>query len=400
MSITDFLWLIISLFALITLIAFAIKRFIYLLLAIFYRAKPNASIASSPEVLLIVPCRDEASVIEKNIKTVLSLDYPKEKLKVVYVDDGSTDGTTQILAQKSSELGFEWFRLETSEKRTKSRALNEALKRFGFGKFVYILDADFTPEQRALKIAVEILESKKLAMVTGKVVAEKPWANAICAYSAIEELVHQHITLSAQSKMGLGSAPMGGNYLIRRDVLEKLGGFDESALLEDVAIALKLFEQSERSALAPHAVAHHHVPRSAKTFFTQHYFWSRGFNQAAKSHFGEILSSNKLSVGKKLTALFFSLGYADRLAIILGIIASAGKIFKVNPFFPLWIWVVVFALPLAHVVAALSKEKRTDKLWSIFYLPLIFPLDIFAATKAAVDDILGKPLIGYKTRRE
>lgn len=398
--ITSSIWLIFSTFALITLVVFAIKRFIYLLLAISYKVKLKASTMSLPEVLIIVPCRNEAGVIEKNIKAVFNLDYPKDKLKVVYVDDGSTDGTTQILKQKSSEFGFEWFRLEPSTKRTKSLALNEALKKFKFGELVYILDADFEPERRVLKIAVEILENEKLAMVTGKVIAEKPWANLVCAYATIEELVHQHITLSAQSKMGLGSAPMGGNYLIKRDVLEKLGGFDESMLLEDVDIALRFFEESERSAFAPQMFAYHHVPKSVKAFFMQHYFWSRGFNQAAKKHFRKILSSNKLTIGEKLTALFFSFGYADRLAIVLGVIASAAKVFKMNSFFPLWVWIIVFALPLAHVIVALLKERRADKLWSIFYLPVIFPLDIFAATKATLDEILGKPLLGYKTRHE
>lgn len=394
------MWIVFSLLVLIVLVVFSLKRFIYLLLAIFYKTEPNAFKTSLPEVLIIVPCRNEVSVIEKSINAVLNLDYPKYNLRIVYVDDGSTDGTTEVLAEKSLALGFNWFRLEPTEKRTKSRALNEALKRFEFGKIIYILDADFLPERGALKTAVSFLESKKLAMVTGKVEAEKPWTNAISAYSTIEELVHQYITLSAQSKIGLGSAPMGGNYLIKREVLENLGGFDESILLEDVDIALKLFEQSEKSMFFPHVVAYHHVPSNAKEFLFQHYFWARGFNQAVKRHFKKILSSDKLTTSKKLIALFFSFGYADRLAIILGIIASIAKVFKENLFFPLWIWAIVLILPLAHAITALLKGKRTDKLWSILYLPFVFPLDVFAAIKATLDDVLKKPLLGYKTRHE
>ena len=400
MTVARVVWLVISVSALASLAAFAVKRLLYLLLAILHRPPAASARCEPPEVLLLVPCRNESSVIERSMKAVSNLDYPRDRLKVVYIDDSSTDETTYILKEKAPRLGFEWFRIESDLERGKSRALNEALKRYEFGELVYILDADFKPTPDALMVGAEAMGNPKLVMATGKVIAEAPWANPIRAYSAMEELVHQHITQAAQSALGLGSAPMGGNYLIRRDVLDALGGFDESMLLEDVDLALRLFENAQTSAFIPQMVAYHNVPQRTKTFVKQHYFWARGFHQATKKHLKNILHAEGLGIGKKLSALFFSFGYLDRLAVLLGVVASSGTILHANPYFPLWVWLIVFSLPLAHVIAALVKDKSVGKLGALAYLPLIFPLDLFAAVEAALDEVLNKPLGGYKTERE
>ncbi len=400
MTVEEAVWLAISVPAAAALLAFAAKRLLYLALALTYKTAVREATGELPTVLVLVPCRNEAGVIGRSMKAVSNLDYPRDRLKVVYIDDSSTDETPQLLERMAPQFGFSWFRIETGLERGKARALNEALNRYGFGELIYILDADFEPHRKALVHGVRAMRKPGLAMVAGEVSAGDAWQGPIQAYSAIEELVHQHITQAAQSALGLGSAPMGGNYLIRRDVLDTLGGFDESMLLEDVDLALKLFESAQKSAFVPSMKAHHHIPKRAKAFVRQHYFWARGFHQAAKRHIKRIANSGTLGAGRRLAAIFFSFGYIDRPAMLIGALATAGTLLHVNPYFPLWLWAMVLPMPILHAVAAIVKSGNARRLWSAAYLPLVFPLDLYAAVKAFVDDLIGKPLGGYKTERE
>jgi cellulose synthase/poly-beta-1,6-N-acetylglucosamine synthase-like glycosyltransferase len=50
-----------------------------------------------PDVAIVVPARDEADVIGRSIASLLAQDYPG-RLRVVLVDDGSSDGTAAIAA--------------------------------------------------------------------------------------------------------------------------------------------------------------------------------------------------------------------------------------------------------------------------------------------------------------
>ena len=400
MTIERLFWLVLSAAAVASLLAFAAKRAIYLVLAALYRPGESGAPAELPRVAVLIPCRNEAKVLESSMKATANLDYPADRIRVIYIDDSSTDGTAEILAERSGELGFEWFRVETGLERGKAHALNEALKRIGDSELIYILDADFEPAPDALRRGVEFMQANGLDMVTGRLVADAPLRNPVASYAAIEELVHQHITQAAQSALGLGSAPMGGNYIIRSATLKKLGGFDESALLEDVDLALKLFERAHKSRFLPQMAARHSVPKSARTFTRQHYFWARGFHQATKKHIAKIAASKNLNAAKRYAAIFFCLGYADRPAILLGAAASIGTATGANPFFPLWIWLAVFALPAAHAVVAALKEGDVRRLAGLLWLPVVFPLDIWAATKAFFADLAGLRLGGYKTERE
>src|SRR3989344_1621895 len=54
-----------------------------------------------PTVTIVVPCWNEERTVHKTVRSLLDLNYPKDKLKIFLIDDGSTDGTPDILRKFS-----------------------------------------------------------------------------------------------------------------------------------------------------------------------------------------------------------------------------------------------------------------------------------------------------------
>jgi len=99
-----------------------------------------------PYLTVIIPAYNEKEFMEEKIKNTLSLDYPKKKFKVIVIDDGSTDGTTEIIRK----LNVSTIR---TKRNGKINALNIGIKS-AKTDFVVITDADTTLSRNALKNAV------------------------------------------------------------------------------------------------------------------------------------------------------------------------------------------------------------------------------------------------------
>ena len=69
-----------------------------------------------PEVTMVVPCYNEACVLQQKIENTYGLDYPKHKLQIAFITDGSTDNSLEILAQYP---GIKTFHIS---RRTRCRA--------------------------------------------------------------------------------------------------------------------------------------------------------------------------------------------------------------------------------------------------------------------------------------
>lgn len=59
-----------------------------------------------PTVSFIVPCYNEGDILKDKVKNCLELDYPSDKLQIIFITDGSTDGSEDLLTQYSQiEIG-------------------------------------------------------------------------------------------------------------------------------------------------------------------------------------------------------------------------------------------------------------------------------------------------------
>ena len=115
-----------------------------------------------PEVTLIVPCFNEAAYIEDKIQNSLGLDYPTNKLKLIFISDGSSDNTHEIIKKYPSVIA-----LHEDKRSGKASAMNRAMK-FVSTPIVVFCDANTVLNKEAIKELVKHYQDEKVGAVTGE----------------------------------------------------------------------------------------------------------------------------------------------------------------------------------------------------------------------------------------
>jgi len=115
-----------------------------------------------PVLSLIVPCYNEADIIEKKIKNCLQLDYPEGKLELVFITDGSTDGTNETIKKYPEiKLYFE------KERRGKNAAINRLIPQIKTPIIVFC-DANTMLNQKALINIAKHYKDPNIGAVAGE----------------------------------------------------------------------------------------------------------------------------------------------------------------------------------------------------------------------------------------
>jgi len=377
------------------LLLYTLRRLLFTLTLLV----PQLSIpdpASLPSVLLTIPARDESASLPSLFSALDALDYPRDLLQIVLIDDGSTDSTAELMASAAASRP-NWSVLNLSTNVGKAQALNLALAGHTFGDIVYIFDVDHHPNPDCLRLAVAVFADPRVAGVSGRTIAANALASPPAFYAAVESVVHQLITVRGKDVLRLGPALLGSNNGYRRSALAEVGGFRSGALLEDSDLTLSLHRAGFIVRFIPMAISAHHVPVTLGGYIRQHLRWGRGFNEVARAHLGSLIADNRLSLPVRVELAVFSLGYLDRLALLAAIALAAVGIAR-----PLMTWSigVSLAVPFLQIIAALAFDRAPLAVWlRLPWVPLLSVCDAFVAVWAAASTVLNLPRVWHKTER-
>lgn len=353
-----------------------------------------------PTVLVMASCRDEEGMVPGLAESLRRIDYPSEKLQVVLIDDGSTDGTAAAMRRDADrEPGWDVFTLETSA--GKAAALNAALARHGFGECIYVLDADHRPSPAAVRRLMERLTQPDVAAAQGLNRASDPLVSASAYYSTVESSVNQLVTIRAKDRLRLAPALLGSNCGYRRDALTECGGFRRGAFSEDSDLTIAFHAAGYITRFVEGAVSSHQVPRTIGGYLRQHVRWGRGLNDVARTRVRQILRSPRLRPALRIELALFASGYVDRLAVLGVGVLTAVSYLAGGPFwFLLPFLLLAAATPLAQIAVLFAKERMGVPMWlRLPLVPLFFALDIFAAIRSTLDTAARAPREWTKTER-
>jgi biofilm PGA synthesis N-glycosyltransferase PgaC len=370
---------------------FTLRRWLFVLASFLPAIKDNNG--QTPDVLLLVPVRNEAAIISDLLAALGQLAYPEDALTVVFVDDGSTDDSTSLIKLTAAQFQ-NWHVLTLPRNIGKANALNAALDQYSQAEIIAIYDADERPQPRALLYLVQPFATPQVGGVSGRRAIQNALASPAASYTTFEGLVHQLITMRAKDRLRLGPALLGSNCAYRRTALVQVGGFRSGALLEDSDLTLRLNCAGWQTRFVADSVSYHQTPESLPGYWRQHTRWARGFNEVAKEQGSSILAKAQLSIPLRLELLLFSLGYLDRLALLAGVILALLK----NR---LALWAVGLSLftPWVQVVAALKIANEPPAMWwRIIWLPIFFGVDIAMALAGFWNTLRQTPKIWEERR--
>lgn len=224
-----------------------------------------------PTVAIIVPCWNEETTLSKTIHSLLNLDYPKDKLEIIVVDDGSTDNTWEVLQKFKQTNQVKIFQKENGGKYT---ALNFALQQ-STSDLVGCLDADSYVDKDALKHIIQYFDEKTVMAVTPSVKIYKP--ETILQMIQSVEYGWGIFIRKILSYLGALYVTPGPFSLFRRSVFKEIGEYRHAHNTEDLELALRMQAHSMKIVNAHNAVVYTVAPRTLKKLYKQRLRWTFGF---------------------------------------------------------------------------------------------------------------------------
>ncbi len=233
--------------------------------------KEKIELEEYPPVTIIVPCYNEAETIRGTVESLLDLDYPKNKLNLIIVDDGSKDNTWQIIKEFEQYSNIKVFQKENGGKYT---ALNLGLK-YVETPFLGCLDADSFVDSEALKRIMTYFDDKDTMAVAPSVVVNNP-KNILQGAQKAEYDMAIYTKKMLAFLGGIHVTP-GPFSIFRKKVFDDLGPYRHAHNTEDQEIALRMQENHYKIEHCPDAYVYTTTPNSVRKLYRQRQRWIYGF---------------------------------------------------------------------------------------------------------------------------
>ena len=232
--------------------------------------RPRRDPTLRPKVTVCVPCWNDADTIGRTIQSLLELDYPKDKLEIIVIENNkSTDGTYEE-AKKYEKFGVEVFSIKEGGK---GRAMNFALTK-ATGEIFGGLDSDSYVAPDALKKMVALFADPKVMAVTPTLKVYQP--KTIWQHVQAVEYLYGVFLRKAFALLDSIHVTPGPFTMYRKEFFDKYGGYDDNNITEDMEIALRIQSKHYRIENAIDANIYTSSPQKFMPLFRQRVRWYLG----------------------------------------------------------------------------------------------------------------------------
>jgi len=257
-----------------------------------------------PSVTLQLPIYNEKYVAARLVNAVCAMDYPKEKLTIMVLDD-SDDETVELLedlVNQHKKNGYDIVHVRRGTRTGyKAGALKHAMK-FTTTEFVAIFDADFIPPTWYLKKAIPYFANKNIGLLQCR------WGHLNENYSALTQAqalsldFHFLIEQKAKSNSHLFMNFNGTAGIWRKECIDDAGGWHTATLVEDLDLSYRAQMKGWKCVFLPNIVVKAELPVQMNGAKRQQFRWAKGSVQCAVKLLGGILVKRKIAVEAKLQA--------------------------------------------------------------------------------------------------
>ncbi|MFF4586628.1 bifunctional polysaccharide deacetylase/glycosyltransferase family 2 protein [Streptomyces sp. NPDC001388] len=230
-------------------------------------------------VSVIVPAYNEKECIANTLESLAQSTHP---IEIIVVDDGSTDGTSEIARAAADKLGMHNVRVIRQENAGKPAALNNGVRNASYD-IVIMMDGDTVFEPDAVHHLVQPFADPKVGAVAGNAkVGNRD--TVIGAWQHIEYVMGFNLDRRMYDLLRCMPTIPGAIGAFRRDAVLEVGGMSEDTLAEDTDITIAMHRAGRQVVYQEHAKAWTEAPGSLKQLWSQRYRWSYGTMQALWKH--------------------------------------------------------------------------------------------------------------------
>ncbi|MBV4419791.1 glycosyltransferase family 2 protein [Clostridium tyrobutyricum] len=343
------------------------------------KVKMKEDLVDFPFVSIMVPAHNEEKVIGRTVKSLLQLEYPEDKYEIIIINDNSSDSSSEILDELKRDNPDRNLIVINTDSTTGGKGKSNALN-IGFekskGDFLVIYDADNTPEKKAVKYLLEtILSDDRLGAVIGKFRCRNRKKNLLTKFINIETLTFQWMAQAGRWQfMKLCTIP-GTNFVIRRSLIEKMGGWDPNAVTEDTEISFRLYRMGYRIKFMPLSVTWEQEPQTLRVWFKQRSRWAKGNVYVLVKNF-KFLFSRRSGVSRfdilYYTLIYFFFLSAVLLSDFLFVIGLTQTVqFHIGGY-SIILWIMAYSVFSLSIMVAISTETGELNLKNFLVVLLMY----------------------------
>lgn len=342
---------------------------------------------------ILVAARNEEKVIGDLVSSLLKQNYPKNKFDVIVIPNNCKDDTKGE-AQRAGAITFEPINPVKSKGEVLHQTIDFLIKEKDYDAFI-VFDADNIVHENF------VLEMNKALEVgygaaTGFRDSKNPYETYISSSYSLFYLMVNVFYNGARSALGMNSLITGTGFMISKEKILKLGGWNTYTITEDVEITLQLSRIGEKIAFVPNAVTYDEQPEDNKQAWHQRLRWSIGSQQNYKLMGQKLLKSYKDSTGRNTIDMYIMLfaTYMQVLGFIAGILGLVALALTNIEAFIIWGIFGTLVLILLQAMLGIICLKFLNKpikpmlkgIFSIWWFTLSWiPLHIIALFKDNIE---------------
>lgn len=316
------LWVIVAL-----ILVYTARHYLFTLSRLLGRQRhPYAALDTLvwPHLTVFVPAHNEETVIAGSLDALLEVDYPSDRMRVVVVNDRSTDRTREIVdgyAQRYPDRIVPFHR--EGGMPGKAAALGDAMA-LAYGEIALVFDADYLPGRDLIRQLAAPFADPQVGAVMGRVIPDNAGKNLLTRLLDLERTGGYQV--DQQARMNLDLIPQYGGTVggVRLRALDAVGGWRPDALAEDTDLTFRLVADGWTVAYVNRSECYEEVPESWAVRIRQIRRWARGHTDAAQRHALKVLSARALRPRARLDGLLLLGVYAMSPVLLLGwVVATA-----------------------------------------------------------------------------
>jgi cellulose synthase/poly-beta-1,6-N-acetylglucosamine synthase-like glycosyltransferase len=307
---------------------FSVLFYVLAINGMFSKSKSNKSSRRIPGkklpfVTVQIPTYNEPVAL-RCAEKCLKFDYPENKFEIIIGDDSNDEDVSRIIDEFAEK--------HRDKIRVMRRPVNEGFKagnlnnmlKHSRGEIIVIFDSDFIPAKNFLKKIVKpLIENKKVAAVQSRWEFMNADQNLVSRLYSSILIVYHHLTLPLINRFGI-SFICGSAEAIKKDVLLKLGGWQNGSLTEDTEFSIRIMEMGYRTVYLQDLVTSGESPFTFNGFKRQQMRWAYGTIRAFMDHKKQILFNKNFNNKQRAMLFFVLLGYL--VSPILALLFVSGTI--------------------------------------------------------------------------
>jgi GT2 family glycosyltransferase len=233
---------------------------------------------------IIIPTRDRKDSLREAVLSLASLDYPRDRYEVLVVDDGSVDGTGEMIREIRSRypVSLDYYR---QDRKGLSAAKNLGI-RMAQGEYLVFTDEDCVFEKDWLHRLMAGFDSPDVGVVGGpdRIPPRSPFL-ARCSDYCLTSFVGTGGVREGEKMRVAYYYPRGCNCAIPRSVFDRVEGFDESLIPgEDIEVVYRIRQAGYAIRFVPGAFVWHKRRGSLTGFSRQIFYRGHGRAELGRRH--------------------------------------------------------------------------------------------------------------------